>query len=56
MMRYKITANAPVTCHGFGLDFVEGVAWTDDPAIAKDLKSRSYKVEDTKAAKPKPEK
>lgn len=50
-MRYKITANAPVNCFGYGLQFSEGVAWTDDQEIAEYLKSKAYKVEKVREKK-----
>lgn len=46
MARFKIIANAPVTCHGYGLDFVSGVAYTDDEEIAEYLRGKSYTVEE----------
>lgn len=55
-MRFKVIANAPVTCQGFGLDFVDGIAWTDDKELADYLKERTYTIEDTKPRRVKAEK
>lgn len=46
MSKYKITAPVPVTGPGWGLAFVEGVAETDNEALAKKLAGKGYTVED----------
>ena len=45
MSKYKITAPVTVTGPGWGLAFVNGVAGTDNEALAKKLSSKGYTVE-----------
>lgn len=45
MAKYKIIANAPVTCYGYGMWFNAGVAETDNKEIAEYLKKKGYTVE-----------
>ncbi len=45
MSKYKITAPVTVTGPGWGLAFVNGVAETDNEALAKKLASKGYNVE-----------
>lgn len=44
MAKYTITAPVPKSCFGYGLNFVEGVATTEDKRIADYLKAKGYKV------------
>ena len=45
MSKYKITAPVTVTGPGWGLALVNGVAGTDNEALAKKLSSKGYTVE-----------
>ena len=44
MAKYTITAPIPKTCFGYGLNFVDGVATTENKRIADYLKAKGYKV------------
>lgn len=48
--KYKYTITAPVSkCFfGYGLNFVDGVAVTEDKRIADHLKAKGYKVKQEK--------
>lgn len=48
MAKYTITAPVPNTCVGYGLNFVEGVATTENKRIADYLKDKGYKVKKEK--------
>lgn len=58
MAKYKVIATAPVTCYGYGLNFVNGIAETDDKDLAEYLKNKGYTIEEqpTKPAAKKPTK
>jgi hypothetical protein len=49
---YKITARTPVTGVGYGIPFVEGVAHTEDEALARKLERKGYVVELLEEATP----
>lgn len=44
MAKYTITAPVPKSCYGYGLNFVEGVATTENKRIADYLKDKGYEV------------
>lgn len=44
-MVYTITAPNPVTEKAWGLDFIEGVAHTDNKALADKLVGKGYRAE-----------
>lgn len=48
--KYKYTITAPVakSCFGYGLNFVDGVAVTEDKRIADHLQAKGYKVKKEK--------
>lgn len=46
--KYTITAPVPKSCFGYGLNFVDGVAVTEDSRIADHLKARGYEVKKEK--------
>ena len=48
MAKYTITAPVPKSCYGYGLNFVEGVATTENKRIADYLKDKGYKVKKEK--------
>lgn len=48
MAKYTITAPVPKSCYGYGLNFVEGVATTENKRIADYLKTKGYKVKKEK--------
>lgn len=48
MAKYTITAPVAKSCFGYGLNFVEGVATTDNKRIAEHLKAKGYKVKKEK--------
>lgn len=52
MAKYTITAPIPKSCHGYGLNFVDGVATTEDKRIADYLKDKGYTVKKEKDAEP----
>ena len=46
--KYTITAPVPKSCFGYGLNFVDGVAVTEDKRIADHLKAKGYEVKKEK--------
>jgi hypothetical protein len=48
MAKYTITAPIPKSFTGYGLNFVEGVATTEEKRIADYLKTKGYKVKKEK--------
>ena len=46
--KYTITAPVPKSCFGYGLNFVDGVAVTEDNRIADHLKAKGYEVKKEK--------
>ncbi len=50
MAKYTITAPVPKSCYGYGLNFVDGVATTEDKRIADYLKEKGYTVKKEKDA------
>lgn len=50
MAKYTITAPVPKSCYGYGLNFVDGVAITENKRIADYLKTKGYAVKKEKDA------
>lgn len=49
-MVYKVKASMPVNGPGWGLDFKQGVAFTEREDLARRLRSLGYEVEEVGAA------
>lgn len=49
-MTYKVKASMPVNGPGWGLDFKQGIAFTERDDLARRLRSLGYEVEEVGAA------